>query len=79
MTVTIPEHAQEAAAAMLAAKRAAETATEELEARRDELGAAILAARDAGLTVPQVSDLLGWSEANTFRVSAQAKAKSNTR
>lgn len=63
----------EACARMEAAKRAAETATTALEAARAELGAAILAARDAGMTVPQVADALGWSQANVFRVSAQAK------
>lgn len=72
---TAPEDPKlaDALARMLAAKRASEVATDHLEVARAELGASILAARDAGLTVPQVADLLGWSQANVFRVSALAK------
>lgn len=46
----------------------------ELAAHRRILGQRILEARDdGGMTVPAVADVLGWSEANVFRVSAQAK------
>lgn len=72
MTTTDQEYA-EAEARMLAAKRAADEATDTLEQARVELGVAILAARAAGMTVPQVADKLGYSQANVFRISAQAK------
>ena len=77
MTTTEPAHLTEARARMLAAKRRAETLTEDLDAARADLGAAILAARAAGMTVPQVADALGYSQANIWRISAQAKEASH--
>lgn len=76
MTTTAePTAAQlaEAQARLTAAKAAVDEATSTVDAARAELGAAILAARSAGMTVPAVADHLEWSEANVFRVSAQAK------
>ncbi len=58
---------------LVAAKERMEKADATLTEARAALGAAILAARADGMTVPQVADALDWSEANVFRVSAQAK------
>lgn len=68
-----PAQLAEATARMVAAKEVAERADAALKAARADLGAAILAARAAGMTVPQVAAALDWSQANVFRVSAQAK------
>lgn len=46
---------------------------EKLTAARAALGASILNARAHGATVPHCADVLGWSDANVFRVSAQAR------
>lgn len=73
--MTEPDPAALAAAkrALTAAKAAVDEATSVEATARAALGAAILAAREAGMTVPAVADHLEWSEANVFRVSAQAK------
>lgn len=73
MTTTTPEQLAVAQEQLTAAKAALDTATETETEARAVLGAAILDARAAGMTVPAVADFLGWSEANVFRVSAQAK------
>lgn len=58
---------------LTAAKKNLDAASSHEAEARAALGAAILEARAAGMTVPAVADHLEWSEANVFRVSAQAK------
>lgn len=79
MTTTAePAAAQlaEAQARLTAAKAAVDEATSTVDAARAELGAAILAARSAGMTVPAVADHLEMSEANIFRISAKVRQES---
>lgn len=68
-----PDKIEAAKAKLTAAKAALDAATENEADLRAVLGAVILEARAAGMTVPAVSEHLGWSQANSFRVSAQAK------